>query len=163
MEVQQYAVYEYNQIVTLQKDFNRVNGLNFDAMAYYSEFGLIPATNVNSSFTPPVSMYRALQIALEADGWNKTSLNGMTVGAYFLSWQTVTDYNVYKPNLPIAISINPPTTPPKDYSDVYGQGVIYSYVWEITVNNASHLTHPPIGFSVIDVSTGQILPNPPLF
>jgi DNA-binding HxlR family transcriptional regulator len=158
------AVYEYSQIATLQSDFNRVNGLNFDAMAYYSEFGLIPATNVNSSFAPPVSMYRALQIALEADGWNKTSLNGMIVGAYFHSWQTITNQSVYKPNLPQTISINPPTTPPTDYSDVYGDGVIYSYVWEIIVQNASQSNiHPPIGFSLVDVSTSQILPNPPIY
>jgi len=158
------AVYEYGQIATLRSDFNRVNGLNFDAMAYYDEFGLIPSTNVNSSFAPPVSMYRALQIALEADGWNKTSLSGLTVGAYFHSgWQTITDFNAYKPELPMTISINPPTTPPTDYSTIYGDGVIYSYVWQIIVNNASHPTHPPIGFSVVDVSTGRILPNPPLF
>ena len=157
------AVYEYNQIAMLQSDFNRINGLNFDSMAYYDEFGLIPSTNVNSSFAPPVSMYRALQIALEADGWNKTSLRGLTVGAYFHSWQTVTDFNVYNNSLPVSMSVNPPLNPPSDYSTIYGDGVIYSYVWEITVNNASHLTHPPIGFSVVDVSTGQILPNPPLF
>ena len=157
------AVYEYNQIVTLQSDFNRINGLNFDAMTYYDEYGLIPATNVNSSFAPPVSMYRALQIALEADGWNKTSLRGMTVGAYFHSWQTVTDFNVYNNSLPVSMSVNPPVSPPSDYSTIYGDGVIYSYVWEIIVNNASHPIHPPIGFSVVDVSTGRILPNPPLF
>jgi DNA-binding HxlR family transcriptional regulator len=156
-----FAVFEYSQIAALQKDFDRINGLNFDAMAYYNEFGLIPNTNVNSSFAPPVSMYRALQIALETDGWNRTSLNGMTVGAYFYSWQTVTDYDVYKQNLPMTIS---PTTPPSDYSDVYGNGVIYSYVWEIVVQNASQPNvHPPIGFSVVDVSTGQILPNPPMY
>jgi DNA-binding HxlR family transcriptional regulator len=157
------AVYEYGQIATLRSDFNRVNGLNFDAMAYYDEFGLIPSTNVNSSFAPPVSMYRGLQIALEADGWNKTSLRGLTVGAYFHSWQTVTDFNVYNNSLPVSMSVNPPINPPLDYSTIYGDGVIYSYVWEIIVNNASHPTHPPIGFSVVDVSTGQILPNPPLF
>lgn len=157
------TIYEYNQIATLQSDFNRVNGLNFDAMAYYNEFGVIPATNINSSFAPPVSMYRALQIALESDGWNKTSLNEMTVGAYFNSWQTITDYNLYNVTLPMQISINPPVTPPSDYSDVYGNGVVYSYVWEIIVQNASHSTHPPIGFSLVDASTGQILPNPPLY
>ncbi len=133
-------------------------------MAYYDEFGLIPATNVNSSFAPPVSMYRALQIALEADGWNKTSLNGMTVGAYFHTWQTITDYTIWKSISPTSISILPPTTPPSDYSDVYGDGIIYRYVWEIIVQNASQPNiHPPIGFSAIDVSTGQILPSPPLY
>src|ERR1017187_5072957 len=76
------AVYEYNQASVFQNEFTRSNSVNLQAMAYYSEFGLIPNTNVNSSFTPPVSMYRALQIGLETDGWNKTSLNGLTVGVF---------------------------------------------------------------------------------
>jgi hypothetical protein len=136
-------------------------------MAYYNEFGVIPATNVNASFSPPVSMYRALQLGLQADGWNKTSLNGRIVGAYLVNWKTTTDSTGFISGTGIALNgngvIGPLTTPPADYSDVYGDGVIYRYVWQIIVENTTGITLPPIGFSLIDASTGQILPNPPLY
>ena len=54
------------------------------------------------------------------------------------------------------------TSPPTNYSDVYGNGVIYMYIWEIIVENATGVSHP-VGFSVIDASTGEILHNPPLY
>jgi DNA-binding HxlR family transcriptional regulator len=155
------ALLEYNQTSTLQRQIARFSGNNFEAMAYYTEFGLIPATNVNSSYAPPVSMYRALQIALETEGWNKTSLNGMAVGAYLMKWQTINGPNYY--NDTGIISIDGSLSPPSDYSDVYSNGVIYQYVWQITVENSSRPTIPPIGFSLVDAATGQILPNPPLY
>ena len=122
------AVFEYSQIATLQKEVDRIGEVNFDAMAYYNEFGVIPATNVNASFAPPVSMYRALQIALQTDGWNKTSLNGMRVSAYLAKWQTVTEPTYFNSTAwePITIDItsNQLTTPPSDYSPVYNNGVV---------------------------------------
>ena len=87
------ALYEYNQTTVLQKEFNQLNGK--DAAAYYNEFGVIPTTNVNSSFSPPISMYQALQIALENEGWNKTSLNGKVVGAYLMNGETDTNTTSY--------------------------------------------------------------------
>ena len=151
------ALYEFNQTMVLQKEFNQLNGK--DAAAYYNEFGVIPTSNVNSSFSPPISMYQALQIALENEGWNKTSLNGMAVGAYLMNGETETNTTSYF-NTGIT---GPVTSPPSNYSDVYGNGVIYMYIWEITVNNATIRTMPPLGFSLIDASTGQILHNPPLY
>ncbi len=156
------ALVEYNQTTVLQKQVERISGVNFDAMAYYNEFGIIPATNVNSSFEPPVSMYRALQIALEADGWNKTSLNGLMVGAYLQSWQTNADSGYFN-GTNINSGNTPLTTPPSDYSDVYSNGIIYRFVWQVIVANSTHFTTPPIGFSLVDASSGQILPNPPLY
>jgi hypothetical protein len=58
-------------------------------------------------------------------------------------------------------SVSPLTNIPIDYSDVYGNGIIYQYAWEITVSNASRPTFLR-DFIFIDASTGQILPNPPL-
>ncbi len=147
------AVYEYNQAADFQREFTRSNSVNLQAMEYYSEFGIIPNTNVNSSYTPPISMYRALQLGLESDGWNKTSLYGLTVGV-FLDLQTTTNQT---------FSIGPLTSIPSDYSDVYGNGITYRYVWQITVTNSSVIELPPPGYSLIDASTGQILPNPPLY
>ena len=150
------ALYEYNQTTVLQKEFNQLNGK--DAAAYYNEFGVIPTTNVNSSFSPPISMYQALQIALENEGWNKTSLNGKVVGAYLMNGETDTNTTSYF-NTGVT---GPVTSPPTNYSDVYGNGVIYMYIWEIIVENATGVSHP-VGFSVIDASTGEILHNPPLY
>jgi hypothetical protein len=147
------AVYEFNQAVIIQEKFNRANSLDLEAMAYYSEFGIIPTTNTNSSYAPPISMYKALQIALEADGRNKTLLNGINIDARLTTIQTATNGTFS--------SISPLTNIPIDYSDVYGNGIIYQYVWEITVSNASRPTYLR-GFSFIDASTGQILPAPPL-
>ena len=147
------ALYEFNNAVIIQEKFNRANSLDLEAMAYYSEFGIIPTTNTNSSYTPPISIYKALQIALEADGWNKTLLNGKNIDARLTTIQTATNGTFS--------SVSPLTNIPIDYSDVYGNDIIYQYAWQITVSNASRPTYMR-GFSFIDASTGQLLPNPPL-
>lgn len=156
------ALFEYNQAEVLQKEIAHFNGINLEAIAYYNEFGAIPNTNVNSSFSPPISMYHALQIGLEADGWNKTSLNGMLVGAYLMNSETVTDPPTFNGN-GTSMLFGYVTSPPSDYSDVYGNGVIYRYVWQIIVNNSTGIQIPPLGFSMIDAATGQILSIPSIF
>ena len=66
------SLYEYNQTVGLNKENNFLKGLNPEATAYYNQFGAVtPITNVNSSFAPPISLYQALLIGLNADGWNE--------------------------------------------------------------------------------------------
>ena len=67
------AVFEYNQAIGLKKENIFFNGLNPEAAAYYnSQFGsIVPTTNVNSSFAPPISMYQALLIGLESQGWTQ--------------------------------------------------------------------------------------------
>ncbi len=151
------ALYEYNQTTVLQKEIPQFND-KYEA-AYYSEFGVIPNTNVNSLFSPPTSMYHALIIALEAEGWNKTSLYGLSVGAYLMNGETETNTTSW---FNTGVS-GPVTSPPANYSDVYGNGVIYMYIWEIDVNNATRMSNPPLGFSLIDASTGEILHNPALY
>ena len=147
------SVYEYNQAMIIQEKFYRVNSLDLEAMAYYSEFGVIPTTNTNSSYSPPISIYKALQIALEAEGLNKTLINGMNVDASLTTIQTATN-GTYCSMIPL-------TNIPTDYSDVHGNDIIYQYAWEITVSNASRPSYMR-DFIFIDASTGQILPNPPL-
>lgn len=159
-----FAIFEYSQIGVLQREVDRIGEVNFDAMAYYSDFGVIPATNVNSSFAPPVSMYRALQIALQNDGWNKTSLNGMRVSAYLAKWQTANeptqiDSATWEP-ITIDITSRQLEAPPTDYSPVYSNGVVYRYVWQIIVQGPNGITIPPIGFGLVDAATGEIIPNP---
>src|SRR5208283_5393863 len=114
------ALFEYNQTTSLQKEFNQVNGK--DAAAYYSKFGLTPTTETNSSFRPPISMYQALIIGLKADGWNKTSLQGMTVYINLMPWTIVNNTTAYNSSLtlPITINLNAPlmTSNPESYSHV---------------------------------------------
>jgi DNA-binding HxlR family transcriptional regulator len=159
------AVYEYSQTVSLRNNpFS--NGVDPEAAAYHTEFGdIVPVTNVNSSFAPPVSMYQALLIGLNADGWNKTSLKGMVIYASLMPWQTVTNQTEYQSNLklPIEVNLTQVMTPPASYTDVYGNGVIYQYVWQIDIMKAGVFQTPPPGFILIDASTGQIVPNPPLY
>jgi len=148
------ALFEYNQTMALQKEFNQVNGN--EAAAYYNEFGVVPNANVNSSLAPPISMYQALIIGLKAEGWTKKSLQGMKVGVGLVYGETQANSTS-----PFNTGINGPvTSPPASYVDVYENGIIYRYIWEVTVNNASYESIPPLGFSLIDASTGEVLPNP---
>ena len=133
------AVYEYNQATNLQKEVTNLNG-NYAASsfynesAYYREFGVIPNTNVNSSFTPPISMYSALQIGLDSQGWNKTSLKGTFVIADLSNWELLT--NNTAGNYPAYAAIGPVgPAPPENYSNTYGNGVVYGYCWIIEVWN----------------------------
>jgi len=102
---------------------------------------------------------------LNADGWNKTSLKGMVIYASLMPWQTVTNQTEYQSNLklPIEVNLTQVMTPPASYTDVYGNGVIYQYVWQIDIMKAGVFQTPPPGFILIDASTGQIVPNPPLY
>ncbi len=161
------AVYEYNQAANLQKEASNFNGnypvAYYNESAYYNEFAVTPITNVNSSFTPPISMYHALQIGLESQGWNKTSLKDKVVIAYLENWELLTNNtaNNYPAYTTIG-SMGP--TPPENYSNTYGIGVVYGYGWIIEVWNSSQTSFsteplPFLGYSLVDATTGQILPT----
>ncbi len=157
------ALFEYNQVAGLREENSFLNEGYFAGTAYYNEFGaVVPITNVNSSFAPPISMYRALLIGLNAYGWNKTSLQGMTIHASLMPWQTVTNYTSYEKDLKLPMNLNIPTmtNPPASYSDTYGNGVTNEYVWQIDIGVTGVLQMPPPGFILVDASTGQVLPNP---
>ena len=163
------ALYEYNQAVGLRKENSFFNGLGTAAALYYNQFGPVtPITNVNSSFTPPISMYQALLIGLEADGWNKTSLQGFTVYISLMPWYTVTNSagpyvsnstGNYYDSTSIDLNENM-INPPANYSDVYSNGIIFRYVWQIDIQKVGHMSIPPWDLIFIDASTGQIVPNP---
>src|SRR5665648_140227 len=74
------AVYEYNQASILRDRFAKGG----DVMAYYTEFGVPPTTNTNSSHNPPISMYKALQLTLELYGYNESSANRKNIDALSL-------------------------------------------------------------------------------
>ena len=157
------ALYEYNQTTMTPQNENAFMKANPEAAAYYIEFGNVtPITNVNSSFAPPVSMYQALLIGLNANGWNKTSLQGMVVHISLMPWQTVTNYTAYDSQLKLPLNMNMPTmtSPPANYSDTYGNGVTYEFAWQIDIAQAGTLSYPPPGFILVDAFNGQLLPNP---
>jgi len=142
------ALIEHDQTTALQKEIAN-SGLNYGATAFHNQFGITPTTNVNSSSSPPVSIYRALQIGLEANGWNKTSLNGMGVSIYLMQQESA-DFT----NGTGTISMYLVTSQPADYSDVYGNGVIYRYVWDITVYNSTLNEAPIIWETIVENPTG---------
>jgi len=161
------SVYEYNQVVGSNKENNFFKGLNPEATAYYNQFGaVVPITETNSSFEPPISMYQALIIGLTADNLNKTSLQGFTVNVILLPWSSwANDTSGMGPgSTPNNVNgFGNPPTPPTNYSDIVQNGLIYRYVWDIQVQKVN--TSSPFstfGFILVDASTGQIVPVPPL-
>ena len=156
------AVYEYNQTVGLHNENTFFKGANPEAIAYYNEFGaVVPNTETNSSFAPPISMYQALIIGLQSDSWNKTFLQGFTVYINLMPWAIyanstnwVEPTNLNKYGVPL--------NPPANYSDFNENGTIFRYVWQIDIQKTGHIGIPPYDLILIDASTGQIVPNPPL-
>jgi len=158
------ALLEYNQAVGFRKENSFFNGVNPEAAAYYNQFGnVVPNTSTNSSFAPPVSMYQALIIGLEADGWSRTSLQGFTVYITLMPWET--EANSTGGGVPANDQINggAMTSPPANYSDVYSNGLIYRYVWQIDIQKTGTVDIPPYDLILVDASTGQTLPNLPVF
>jgi len=123
---------------------------------FYIKFGVVPMSNFAYPFSPPVSMYRALQIGLESLGYGKISLIGMSVTADFV--YAFTDAGAYEGGTGIVREV---TTLPENYSStivVMAGG--YEYAWAITVNHAANPTNPPAGFCLVDAQTGSLLPKP---
>lgn len=52
---------------------------NSDLALYNKEFGNVQVLSHSYDFSPPVTMYGAIKVGLESDGWNTTSLENMTV------------------------------------------------------------------------------------
>jgi hypothetical protein len=115
-------------------------------------------------------MYQALITSLQADSWNKTHLQDFTVYINLMPWETYTNstFGIGSGGVPRPSNIGAngiPITPPENYSDFYINGIIYRYVWQIDIQKTGTITMgiPPFDLILVDASTGQILPNPPLF
>ncbi|MGD0978059.1 MAG: hypothetical protein ABR962_02840 [Candidatus Bathyarchaeia archaeon] len=143
--------------------------------AYYDEFNKTPTPSYNYSFSPPVSMYRALLIALESGGWNATSLKNMTINVEL-------DYCVFLNNYSTpsgtatfgkGTGITPMwgfqvlyqvTHPPADWSPQQFNGSIaYRYVWTIIVQYSDLFAMPPPGYYLVDAATAELVPTGPLY
>ncbi len=148
---------------------------------YHDLFGSTPIVGGNYSFSPPVTMYRAVTIGLESDGWNASSLNNMTVHVslnYYIFYTNVTAlYQLISkdnitltglpdPNLTGAASgfeiINAVTAPVDNYQPQIFNGVSCRYIWAIEVEQNSGMCMPPPGYYLVDAATAQLIPTGPL-
>ena len=125
---------------------------------YYAEFNKTPTPAYNYNFSPPISMYHALLIALESGGWNATSLSDMTVRVS-LEYMEFTNSSW----LTGSLVLHDVTQPAKDYSPVQVDSTTYRYIWDIVVENNVGLQMPPPGLYYVDVATGEIVPTGPLY
>ncbi|MGA2523796.1 MAG: hypothetical protein ABSF65_06545 [Candidatus Bathyarchaeia archaeon] len=147
-----------------------------DFTSYYNEFGNVSLQSISYNFSPPVSMYRALKIALDSDGWNSTSLENMTVSVSLDYCQFWNDSLIIKSpydNTTVGPGqgfefLHSVTQPAKNYSAVTVNNatytVTYRYIWSIAVKQASGvMSIPPPGLCWIDAATAEIIPTGPLF
>lgn len=159
------AVYEYSQNASLQNANSFFGIVNPEVTEYYNQFGaVVPITHTTSSYAPPISMYQALITGLKSDNLNKTSLQGFTVTINLYPYATDANSTIgigpgTTPNNVNGFG-NPPT-PPTNYSDILLNGVIYRYVWDIQVQWVG--TSSTFDFVLVDASTGELVPVPPMF
>ena len=153
-----------------------INQQKNDFTAYYNEFGNVSLQSISYNFSPPVSMYRALKIALENGGWNTTSLENMTVKVslgYYEFWNDSTlvkspyDNTTLGPGQGTQL-LNQVTHSVNDYSAVTVKNATYTttyrYIWTITVEPSSGgFFIPPPGLYFVDAATAKIVPTGPLY
>jgi hypothetical protein len=155
---------------------------NYEA-TYHNLYGVTPVAGGNYSFSPPISKYRAIDIALASDGWSQNSLQNMTVYGtlqkmlFFTNGSALLEYaekeNVTlmahpNPNLPevdtmTGITVLGEVTAPVDsyQPQYYSQGqVVVRYIWSIVVaeTNGGNCIPPP-GLCYVDASSGEIVPH----
>jgi hypothetical protein len=162
------ALYYQNYSVNQQKS---------DFTAYYREFGNVSVQSISYNFSPPVSMYRALKIALENGGWNTTSLENMTVSISLEYCKFWNDSSIIKNPYD-----NTTSGPGSGFEDLYtvthpvnGYSAVtvinnatytttYRYIWYIVVKqNSGIMSIPPPGLYFVDAATAEIIPTGPLY
>ena len=154
------ALFEYNQNKALQKELTFFGSVDPQAAAFYNQFGVIPLIDVNSSFSPPISAYNALQIGLSAHDWNKTSLQGMTVNIFLAFWEITTNSTGAIIN-ESSVNVYELTSIPTNYSDVHSNNTTCQYVWVIGIQKLPITSIPPNGDTVcVDAATGKLISNP---
>lgn len=142
-----------NQLAALQKQVNDLQNTT-DFIRYRDEFGNVSLLSPNINFSPPVSMYRALIIALESDRWNASSLSNMEVRISLEYWGFPND------SANGGGWLHYVTQPAKDYSPVQVNGTTYRYIWDINVEPSGDVKYiPPLGLYWVDAATGEIVPH----
>jgi hypothetical protein len=157
---------------------------NYEA-TYHNLYGATPVAGGNYSFSPPISMYHAIDIALASDGWNQSSLQNMTVHASLYKNLFYTNGSAlleYADNANITLTVLPNrdlpnlsdmrgvedlgevTAPVDNYQpQIYNQ-VTIRYIWSIVITqNRDGIQIPPPGLYYVDAATGELVPTGHLF
>jgi hypothetical protein len=146
-----------SKVTSLQTQVNQfLNENDFilkDFILFNDEFGNVSVVIPSYDFSPPVSIYRALQIALESGRWNASSLSKMTVSVSLEYWEFWSNSSINGSEF-----LHDVTQPARDYSPVQVNSTTYRYIWYIVVDNNVGLQIPPPGFYWVDAATGEIVP-----
>jgi hypothetical protein len=140
--------------IQISLHLQQTQSANNDSTSYYNVSN--PATqlcNFSYSFSPPISMNRAVQIALESGGWNKASLENRTI---YVSL----DYCAFVNNSSVSgfELLRGVTEPTQDYSPVQIGDTTYRYVWIIIISEPSPFQGiPPPGYYFVDAATAELL------
>ena len=114
--------------------------------AYCNEFDKTPTLAYTYSFSPPVSMYHALLIALESGGWNATSLRDTTIRVeldYFAFYEDSSN-TITGGELLSSVAHSVVDWSPQQIND----RTTYRYVWAITVGAQEYF---------VDVATAELV------
>jgi hypothetical protein len=137
-----------NQVMALQTQvsdlLNTTNSLSYDL--WNDEFGNVSFQSPDYDFSPPVSMYGALMIALKSGGWNESRLSNRIVGASIV-------YVKFDGGVEGLYEV---TQPVEDYSPVQVNDTTYRYVWAVYVVNAPGFKTIPVLYYV-DAATGEMV------
>lgn len=131
-----------------------VNTANLEIVQFHQEFGdTVNVWTPGYPFTPPVTLYKALTIALKDGGFNSTSLEGKAiyVHLYYVEFleSNGSTYNLFKSEI---------TQPRSDYSPTQQNGATDRCVWTISITDNGNSV--PNGFYYIDAKTGEnVLPG----
>lgn len=98
--------------------------------AYYNEFNETPTPGYDYAFSPPVSMYHAVLIALRSGGWNAASLQDMTISVELDNCAFIKNAEETGFNLIRAV-----TQPVADWLPQQVNDTTYRYVWTIIVQS----------------------------
>ena len=134
-----------------------------DFALYYKEYGNVTILSRNYDFSPPVTMFRALRIALRSDDWDAAALSNMTVRVYLEYAKFGNASAGYPVNLEIFHEV---TEPAESYVPVEVNGTTNRYIWSIVVDDTAFLGTfhtPPRGLYWVDVATGELIPHGPLY
>jgi hypothetical protein len=116
----------------------------------------VVVTTPDPSFSPPVSMYKAIKITLDNHGWNVTTLKEMVVSAhlYYMHFWNKTDSWGNEVLKEI-------TEPVADYSPLQNETGMYQYIWQVVVSESGGVIYlPSSDLCYIDASSGEIIRTP---
>jgi hypothetical protein len=170
-------------LVALTSLFLYVNSTasgNYEAI-YHNLYGATPVAGGNYSFSPPISKYHAIDIALASDGWNQNSLQNMTVYAnlqkmlFYTNASALLEYaekgnvtllvvpNISVPEVAASSGIeflSEVTAPVGNYQPQYYGQVTVRYIWSIVIANTNGTACiPPHGLCYVDASSGEVVPH----